>query len=499
MSSMQTAVFRRVVGDRMAPPPLVVTPGTSAAETVRGMAAAAASAVVAVDGTGAIRGILTEQDVVRRVACRGDGELPVERVMTAPVLTIDRDDHLYAAIGFMRRHRLRHMPVVDAAGRLVGMLHLHDALAVAAGTLVEDIDRLTHEDTFEGLAQVKAAQVELARNLLRDGVPAPEILALVADINNDIHRRVLRLVLAELAAEGRGAPPVAFEAIVMGSGGRGESGLFPDQDNGFVLADYPDAVHEPVDSWLAEAAVRMVQRLDALGLRLCKGGVMASNPLWRKTLSQWREQLTLWVRRKHPVMLLAADIFLDFRVVFRSEGPERSGEPAASGGLGAELRAFATDLVRRSPHFLREILGIHADHRAGIGLFGRLVTERDDPAHRGHINLKLHGTLPLAEAVRLLALTAGVSETGTLARIAALRTAGRATADEADRLSAAFAFVTFLQLRQQIADYGEARPVSSFVDPATLTERERATLKDCLRAVNEFRTRVAAELTGRLV
>ena len=29
----------------------------------------------------------------------------------------------------------------------------------------------------------------------------------------------------------------------MGSGGRGESYLFPDQDNGFILADYPDAEH----------------------------------------------------------------------------------------------------------------------------------------------------------------------------------------------------------------------------------------------------------------
>ena len=36
----------------------------------------------------------------------------------------------------MRRHRLRHMPVVDGAGAVVGMLELHEALAVAAGPLV---------------------------------------------------------------------------------------------------------------------------------------------------------------------------------------------------------------------------------------------------------------------------------------------------------------------------------------------------------------------------
>ena len=84
------------------------------------------------------------------------------------------------------------------------MLELHEALAVAAGPLVEDIDRLTHEDSLAGLAEVKAAQVRLAERLLADSVPAPEIQALIADINNDIHRRVLRLLEAELAGEGRG-------------------------------------------------------------------------------------------------------------------------------------------------------------------------------------------------------------------------------------------------------------------------------------------------------
>ena len=58
------------------------------------------------------------------------------------------------------------------------MLELHAALEVAAGPLVEDIDRLTHEDSLAGLAEVKAAQVQLTQRLLEGGVPAPEIQAL---------------------------------------------------------------------------------------------------------------------------------------------------------------------------------------------------------------------------------------------------------------------------------------------------------------------------------
>jgi signal-transduction protein with cAMP-binding, CBS, and nucleotidyltransferase domain len=485
--SSQTAVFRQVVRDHMAAPPVVVGPEAPAGRVVEAMARARASAAAVVDESKHIVGILTEQDIVRRIACRSLADRPVEGLMTGNVLTVGDDDHLYQAIGFMRRHRLRHMPVVDGAGQLAGMLYLHDALAVAAGPLAADIERLTHEETLEGLAEVKAAQVQLAENLFADNVPAPEIQALISEINNDLYRRILRLLVRDMLEQGHGRPPVAFDAIVMGSGGRGESFLFPDQDNGFVLADYPDEEHGPVDAWLVELASRMTQALDRLGFPLCRGNVMATNPLWRKTLSQWQAQIGGWMRRRHEAMLLFCDIFFDFRPVY------------GDGALAAALRGYVTGAAAGHPAFLRDMFGVQADHRAGVGMFRRLLTEREDASHKGHVNLKLAGTLPLAEAVRLMALRARVPETGTLARIKSMRAMGLLSNNEADYLSSAFAFITGLQLRQQIRDYRAGVKVSNFVDPKTLTEREVDELKDSFAAINEFRTRLKADLTGQLL
>ena len=371
--------------------------------------------------------------------------------------------------------------------RLTGVLFLHQALAVATGPLAGDIDRLTREDSFEGLAEVKAALVALARNLVEQEVSAPQILELVSYINNDIYRRMLRLILIEMQAEGVGPPPLAFDAIVMGSGGRGESYLFPDQDNGFILEDYPDERHDEVDRWFVDCADRMTRRLDAFGFPLCKGGVMATNPLWRKSLSQWRAQLRVWMRKVHPAMLLSADIFFDFRPVF------------GRGEHAQELRRFITAEVPKHPVFLREIFGIQAEHRAGVGLFNRFITEKQDARHRGQVNLKMMGTLPLAEAVRLMALMAGIAETGTLARLAALKAGGRLPAAEADDLAAAFELITGLQLRQQLADHARGEPLSTFVDPHELSERERQGLKAGFHAINACRARLRAELTGQLV
>jgi CBS domain-containing protein len=481
----QTAAFRRRVRDHMQAPPVVVARELPALEVVARMTEARASAAVVLDDEQRVAGILTEQDVTRRIAGRPVEAQPVADLMTRPVATIAADQPLYEAIGFMRRLGLRHMPVVDG-GRLCGMLYLRDAFAAADPSLVEHIDQLTHETTLDGLREVKAAQVRLAADLFADRVPAPEIQSLISHINNDIYRRVVQLNLDAMAAEGWGAPPVAFAVIVMGSGGRGESFLFPDQDNGFVLADYPDAEHGRIDPFFIELAARMTTQMDELGFPLCRGGVMAINPVWRKSRGQWRQQVTSWIRRRSEVAMRLCDVLFDFQSVY--------GEA----GLAEQLRGVILDQIRTYPGFLRDMFGVQADHQAGLGWFNRLVRERDDPAHLGEINLKYGGTLPLAEAVRLLALREGIAATGTLARIDALGAAGRIDRDLQDHLRGAFDHITGLQLRQQIADYEAGRPVSNFVVPAALTAREIDLLKDGFRAINEFRDRVRIELTGEV-
>ena len=483
MAHSQTAAFRQRVRDHLRAPPIVVQATTPALEVVARMTAAGASVAVVIED-GRIQGILTEQDVTRRIAGRAVGEVPVDALMSAPVATVGCDRPLFEAIGLMRRLGLRHMPAVDAAGGLAGMLYLHDALAAASGRLVERIDRLTHEASLDGLRQVKAAQVELAADLLADRVPAPEIQGLISWLNNDIGRRVLARNVAGLAAEGWGEPPVAFSAIVMGSGGRGESLLFPDQDNGFVLADYPDAAHARIDPYFIELAARMTAQLDLLGFPLCRGGVMAINPVWRKTRSQWEAQISRWVHRRSDVALQLCDVLFDFRSFYGEES------------LAEEVRSVVLGLCRAEPRFLRAMFGIQADHRAALGWFGRLITERADPARRGMVNVKYAGTLPLAEAVRLLALRRGIAATGTLARIDALVEAGDLDRDTSDHLHGAFDHITGLQLRQQVADYEAGRPIGNFVAPASLTGRERDLLKDAFRAINALRDRLKADLTG---
>jgi len=287
-----------------------------------------------------------------------------------------------------------------------------------------------------------------------------------------------------MSDEGLGEPPVEFSVIVMGSGGRGENFLYPDQDNGFILGDYPDGRHSEIDAWFINLSERMTRDLDRVGLPLCKGFVMASNPLWRKTLAQWKEQVLLWSRKRGVTALRLCDIFFDFRSVWG----DRS--------IADELRNFVTRTAGGNKAFLRDMYEDDVEHMVALGWFGRLLTEQENEDFKGRINLKHTGTLPLVEALRLLAFREGIDSISTLQRIDSLLDKGVLNSDEHDYLAGAFKHISHLLLRQQIADFKAYKKVSNFVHPDTLTERERDMLVDSFKAIRALRNKIKNEFTG---
>ncbi len=480
----QAAIFLKLVKDYMAPRPLAVVAATPCREVLARMAEETVSGATVVDAAGRPLGIVTEHDFAHRVAFQQPPEAAIGEVMTTPVATVEADDYLYRAIARMRRAGLRHMPAVDGDGRVVGMLDLHDAIADGAGRMMDQIDRLTHEGTLDGLARVKDAQVELADELAADNLPSPDIQALLTHINNDIYRRVVEASLRAMADEGLGEPPVPYSVIVMGSGGRGENYLFPDQDNGFILGDYDDADHHRIDGFFIELAERMTRDLDEIGFPLCKGYVMALNPLWRKTLSQWIAQVRLWSRRRSVATIRLADIFFDFQPV--------CGDPA----LASELRRAVTRITRGNHPFLQQMFHEDADHGVALGFFGGLRTVEDEETGKDLINLKHAGVLPLVETVRLLALREGIAETSTAARIEALHAGGAIGGDDREFLLGGQRILTDVLLKAQIRAFKKGEEVSYRIDPESLSKRRRQQLTRALKAIRRLRGQVRGEFTG---
>ena len=78
-----------------------------------------------------ILGILTDTDMVRRVAAAGVNTLTTttEQIMSAPILTIEGDKTVLDASDMMAHARIRHLGVTQD-GKLVGMISVRDILVL---------------------------------------------------------------------------------------------------------------------------------------------------------------------------------------------------------------------------------------------------------------------------------------------------------------------------------------------------------------------------------
>lgn len=86
-----------------------------------------------VDAAHRVVGVVTAGDLTRRMERQEDiFETPVAEVMNPAPKTIGTDELAAAAVYIMETHRIMALPVVDAAGRLQGMVHLHDLLRANA-------------------------------------------------------------------------------------------------------------------------------------------------------------------------------------------------------------------------------------------------------------------------------------------------------------------------------------------------------------------------------
>ena len=117
--------------------PLLVEAGTSVADTIALMRERR-SGYVLVAAAGQVEGIFTERDLLERVIVPGlaPRAVAVKRVVTRDPVVLRRDDTVAVAINKMVMGSFRHIPLVDAAGRIDGV--------VSAQEILEHLYRLLH-------------------------------------------------------------------------------------------------------------------------------------------------------------------------------------------------------------------------------------------------------------------------------------------------------------------------------------------------------------------
>jgi len=108
---------------------VTASPSETVLDAVRKMFENNVGSVLVVDGEGRLVGIFTERDLVKLVAKGVDvSSVKLEEVMTRKLVTARPGDPLPMVASKMVEHGIRHIPVVDEEGRLVGIISIKPVL-----------------------------------------------------------------------------------------------------------------------------------------------------------------------------------------------------------------------------------------------------------------------------------------------------------------------------------------------------------------------------------
>lgn len=113
-------------------------PQASVRDAACAMARANCGSVLVLAPNGQLLGILTERDLMARVLARDldPHATRVEQVMSHHPLTVPPDTKVSQAVLTMLERGFRHLPIVSAAGKILGVLSMRDALPREIGDAV---------------------------------------------------------------------------------------------------------------------------------------------------------------------------------------------------------------------------------------------------------------------------------------------------------------------------------------------------------------------------
>jgi CBS domain-containing protein len=217
-------------------------------------------------------------------------------------------------------------------------------------------------------------------------------------LHEDTLQQVLHVAINN-TKELHGPPPSSFSFFVMGSAGRREQSVYSDQDHGIVY----EVQSELTKNYFLKLGTEITKGLHMAGFEYCDGNVMASNPLWCKSLPEWKQQLGGWTNEASWETIRNLLIFIDSRSVYGDKS------------YIALLKEYVFQVIHRE-HLLKKVLSNTMHHKKGISVLGQILTETHG-SNSGSLNIKETAILPFVNAARLIAVKVNSLDSSTLARL----------------------------------------------------------------------------------
>lgn len=401
-------------------------------------------------------GIFTQTDVCHAITKQADfATTCVKDYSRFNLYTIHESHDLSEALITMISKSVHRLPIVNDAGEITGVIgqtELLNYLTNHSQLITQRIDQAQNLD--EVLVGVEMIGTFI-RQQNQSGMKVHVIGRIVQSLNIHVFTKVWQLI----------APPAVIDntcLIVMGSEGRGEQVMRTDQDNALIIRDGFD------DPNLPTYAQAFNDALLKLGYPYCDGNIMITSPTWRKSLTDFKAQVSTWMGATGGEMMIHFATLMDAHPV--------CGDVA----LFYELKSHWQHAVRHAhANFINRFAAPTIQVATTEGFWQKFTGGKDSD-----IDLKKAGIFPIVHGVRALALEYGIDETSTRLRLRQL--ASQKVIDEKITQNITEALEFFLSKRLAVSlttDDKSARKVN----PNTLSALERDLLKESLAVVKYFK------------
>jgi CBS domain-containing protein len=451
---------------------VVCPPDTAIRDAAQRMTAAGATSIVVELERGL--GILTDRDLRSRVVAEGmSSDAPVSAAMSAPAYTVPADRLGGEVLLDMLDRGFRHFPVVSGTGRVLGVVEDSDLVAVETRSSFYLRQAIARATSVSQLVQASQTLRPMVIAMQQARVAPLNIEAIFSVVVDALTRRLLELAVAQA-----GEPPAPFSWLALGSQARREATPGSDVDSAIVW--HGDGEDEAVRPYFDALAANVMDGLIACGFRADEHRATASDPLFVRSLESWQRAARSWLEDPtQEQALILVSVLVDNRPVWGIH----AGAPVAD----------SFRVARQHPALLRQLARFSLSHRPPTGFLRGLVVEHSGE-HRGQLDLKHGGVVPIVDLARWAGMAAGVTSASTMERLRAASGAGTLSTSDALTLQDAFELVSGLRLERQVELLIEGLEPDDFVDPATLSPLTRSYLKEAFRAVASVQKRVSNEL-----
>jgi PAS domain S-box-containing protein len=452
---------------------------TSIAQLSRLMTARNVTAALVASENSAVIGIVTDHDLRARVLSENaDLHAPIHTIMSAPLIKISEDALIYEALMRMEEKGVLHLAVEDRSGQIVSVVDNKSLIQFQRyGPIVlsREISRAKSPDE---VAHSSGRTSLLVRTLMDSSARPRHVTNMLASICDAATERLIQLAVDEL-----GKPPAPFAFIAMGSQGRQEQTLVTDQDNGIIFAPPADADPRHAAEYFLQLGQRVCDGLNQAGYPYCRGGVMASNPRWCRSLPDWLSGFDEWALKSEEQEVIDLSIFFDFRTVY--------GDMA----LTSELRQHIHKALQDTPAFLHHLARNALAFKPPIRLPGNIYLSGGATEHAGEINLK-DAMMPMVSFARLYALRHQIDQTPTLKRIEALTERNVILPSSRDEIIAAYDFLMQLRLQTQLASIQSGQNPQNIIHPGKLGYIQQELLKQAFTQIAAVQKKVGYDFLG---